>query len=385
MNHTGQLVKVLHAVEDLKVGGMERVIASFVTGLDPTKFESHVVCLTRGGIVADELTRQGIPVTILGIDNYHRPGQILALGNWLRRGKYHILHTHGYFASVAARLAGIFVGIPCIVNHVHSTYTDYRKKHLLTEKALSFFTDEIICVSQAVREWVVAEEKIDREKAVVIYNGVRNRFVGPPEQAAGDTLRQELGIQPWDTVFTIISSLTPNKGHHALLGAFRIVFNEHREARLVIVGGGPMREELEAEARGLMIERNVIFTGQRNDIDPFLRVSDVCVLNSQYREGLGMALIEAMAAGLPVIGTEIGGIPELIRSGENGFLVAPGSVGALADAMVKLAKDGALRIRMGRRSRQIYEEMFTLSRMIQQIEALYERLLQKKSRAFFKS
>jgi glycosyltransferase involved in cell wall biosynthesis len=372
-------VKVLHAVEDLNIGGMERVIASIVTGLDPAKYEAHVLCLARGGTIADEMTRLNVHVTILGLDNYHHPSQILALYRWLRVEKCHILHTHGYFSSVFTRIAGLFVRIPYMITHVHSDYVDFQKKHLLTEKALSLWTDSVICVSRAVQEWVVEAEKIDRKKTTVIYNGVNLSPTGLPDEAISIALRRALGIPMHDKIFTVIASLTPHKGHHVLLESFKIVSAHHQDATLLIVGDGPLRAELEARTRQLMIDQKVVFAGIRTDVHEYLRISDVCILPSQFREGLGMALLEAMATGLPVIGTHIGGIPEVVQDGENGFLVSPGKPEALADAMTSLAKDKDLRARMGKRSRQIYEEKFSLSKMIRQVEALYDQLLEKKS------
>ena len=140
---------------------------------------------------------------------------------------------------------------------------------------------------------------------------------------------------------------------------------------------------MEREVRRLAVDGAVLFTGLRNDVARLLKISDLCVLPSQAREGLGIALIEAMAAGLPVVGTDVGGIPEVIRNGENGFLVPPGSAEPLAQAIGKLVGDQELRIAMGCRGRQIYEERFTLSTMMTQIEALYDQLLDSKGRAFF--
>ncbi|MBN2438703.1 MAG: glycosyltransferase [Deltaproteobacteria bacterium] len=376
-----QPVNVLHAVEDLKIGGMERVIASIVTGLDPVKYAAHVLCLTRGGTVADELIRQGVPVTILGLDNYHRPGQLLALCRWLRGNNCHILHTHGYFAGVFARIAGLWVGVPHIITHVHSAYVDYQSKNRCMEKVLSFWTDRVICVSRTVQEWVVEAERIDRGKTCVIYNGAGLNFPDRPNGFVSTALRRTLGIPDSDTVFTVVASLTSNKGHHVLLEAFKSVLAAHPDATLLVVGDGPRRTEIETRARQLAIDRKAIFTGLRTDIDALLGISDVCLLPSQFREGLGLALIEAMATGLPVIGTRIGGIPEVIQDGENGFLVPPGNPGALADAMIRIAKDRDLKIRMGRRGRQIYEEKFSLSEMIRQIETLYALLPEDQNHA----
>lgn len=364
-------MKVLHAVEDLKIGGMERVIASIATGLDPVRYAPHVLCVTRGGAVADDLIGKGVPLTVLGLDNYHHPGQILALCRWLRRNPCHILHTHGYFAGVFARIAGIWTGVPHIIAHVHSTYLDYRRKHRLMERLLSSWTDRVICVSRAVQEWVVDAEGIDRGKTVVVYNGAGFETAVRPDASVVASRRRTWGIPEGDTVFTVVASLNANKGHHVLLESFRNLLAAYPDATLLVVGDGPLRTELETRARQLAIERKVVFAGLRTDVGACLEISDVVLLASQFREGLGLALIEAMATGLPVVGTRIGGIAEVIMDGENGLLVPPGNSEALADAMKRLAADRDSRIRMGKRGRGIYEERFSLPGMIRQIEAIY--------------
>jgi len=367
-------IRVLHAVEDLKIGGMERVIASIVTGLDPAKYDTQVLCLTRGGAVADALTGQGVSVTTLGLDNYHYPSHLLTLYRWLRGQKIQILHTHGYFAGVFARLAGLHAGIPQMISHVHSTYVDFRAKHLFMDRLLSYGTDRIICVSRAVQDWVVEGEGIRKGKTIVIYNGTAPFFVAPSSGSIPAFGRRALGIPEHDTVFTVVASLTPNKGHRVLLESFAALLEEHPNATLLIVGDGPLRNELEDRTRQGKIKSKVVFAGLKTDITTLHSMSDVGLLPSQYREGLGMALIEAMAAGLPVIGTNLGGIPEVIADGENGILVPPARVDHLANALKRLANDREARLRMGRRSRQIYEAKFTLDGMIRHIEALYASL-----------
>lgn len=249
------------------------------------------------------------------------------------------------------------------------------------EKLLSLRTDRIICVSRTVQDWVVDAVGIDRRKTVVVYNGPGFDPEGRPDESVFLTRRRAWGIPDGDTVFTVVASLTSNKGHHVLLESFSGLLAVFPGATLLVVGDGPLRSELEARARLLAIDRKVIFTGLQNDVEAWLGISDVCLLPSQFREGLGLALIEAMAVGLPVIGTRIGGIPEVITDGENGLLVPPGNTEALTHAMMRLARDRDSRIRMGRRGREIYEEKFSLTGMIRNIEAIYEGLQEISDRA----
>ncbi len=379
MNGDRSPTRILHIVEDLKIGGLERVLASIVLTLDPSKYDVQVWCLSRGGAVAEELIARGIALRILKMDSYHRPLQIAALARLMKTEQFAIIHTHGYFASTFGRLAAILARISVVITHVHSTYHDYGKRNRLIERVLSYFTDRIICISRAVETFVTVDEGIRKIKTCLIYNGV-DFPVSIDADRCRREVRNSLGIDAAAIVITVVASLTANKGHRLLLEAFAQVFRTHPTVRLAIVGGGPLRQEIEAAARKLAIDQSVSLLGVRNDVFELLRASDIFVLPSQNREGLGVALIEAMAAGLPVIGTNLGGIPEIIVEGENGFLVAPGSPGQLADALVKLVDNQGLRVSMGRRGRELYEEKFTLSEMIHRIETLYDQLLENKTR-----
>jgi glycosyltransferase involved in cell wall biosynthesis len=372
--------KILHIVQDLKIGGLERVLASIALSLNRSKYAVQVWCLAGGGDVAQALTEKGMSVRILGMKSYYNPLAVVRLSRLMRRERFHLIHTHGYFAGTFGRFAAICAGIPVLIAHVHSTYYGYSKRNLLIERILSHFTDRIICISQAVERFVTINERIHQDKTCLIYNAVE-RPADDPDDNSKENLRDSLGISQEAVVITIVASLTTNKGHGLLLEAMGRVLACHPLTRLVIVGDGPLRTQLETEARRLEIAKSIVFTGTRKDVFPLLWMSDICGLTSQAREGLGVALIEAMAANLPVVGTDVGGIPELICDGENGFLVPPGSPGPLADAIGKLVENRELRVRMGHKGRDIYEKQFTLPRMTQQIEALYDQLLEGKGRA----
>lgn len=370
--------KVLHIVEDLKIGGLERVIASIVLRLDRAKYDLRVWCLVRGGEIAEELVEKGIGVKILGMHSYHNPLHILALSRLIRKENVHILHTHGYFGSTFGRLAAILARTPVIIAHAHTTYYGFKKRNILIERFLSIFTDKIVCVSQAVNRFVVEVEGISEKKTCLIYNGV-----GKPRLFEGDSDshvdRKSLGFGEKDLVVITIASLTPHKGHKVLIDAASIVAKRHENLRLLIVGDGPLRNKLEAYAKELQLSSKIVFTGQRKDIVSLLKLADFFVLSSTEREGLGIALIEAMAEGLPVIGTKLGGIPEVIEDNVNGLLVEPGSSYDLAAALEKLIGGKGIREKMGRMGRRIYEQRFTTTKMNQNVEALYGGIIKRRS------
>ena len=370
--------KVLHLVEDLKIGGLERVIASIALGLDRTRYEVEIWCLVRGGEIAEELVDKGVCVKILGMNSYHNPFQIMALSRLIKESKIDIIHTHGYFGSTFGRLAAILVKTPIIIAHVHTTYYGFRKRNIIVEKFLSFFTDKIVCVSQAVNKFVTEVEGISEKKTCLMYNGVGKSclFEGDTDSSVD---RESLGFEKKDLVVITVASLTPHKGHRVLIDAIRSVLKKHKNLRLLIVGDGPLRNKLEAYAKELQLSSKIVFTGQRKDIVSLLKLAHFFVLSSTEREGLGIALIEAMAAGLPVIGTKLGGIPEVIEDDVNGFLVAPGNPYELAAALEKLIRDKGIREKMGRMGRKIYEQRFTTTKMNQNIEALYDGIIKRRS------
>ena len=361
---------VIHLVEDMKTGGAERVIADIAEGLDSERYDVRVWCVTRGGNTADELAEKGVEVKILGISSYHNPFNVLRLKRLLREAGPDIVHTHGYFASVIGRISAQKAEVPVILAHVHSTYWDYKKRHILMERKLSRFTRKLICCSKAVENFVRDVEKIGNAKTVVIYNGVDEARFYPRKDTP--SIRSELGLDEKALVVGTISSLAPHKGHEYLVRAASLVKEKFPSAKFLIVGDGPLRTDLENLANNLKIHTNILFTGARKDIPKILSVMDVFVLPSSLREGLGIAIIEAMAAEKPVVATDIGGIPEAVQRGETGFLVPPGNPRALAKAIIELLQNPEKAKEMGKKGRVRFKEKFTRKHMLSEIDALYQ-------------
>lgn len=361
---------VVQIVEDLKLGGLERVIENIAMHSDSEKFRMSVLCLSRGGEIAEELIAAGMDVEVLGITGYHNPLSVVRVVKWLRKKKINIVHTHGYPAGVLGRVAAIIAGVPCIVHHVHSTYTDLSRRHHFTEKILSWFTRRIICCSEAVRRFVLEKEHIAKHKLTVIYNGVPEADQKDIENTA--ELKNTLGFPEDNIIVGCIASLTQHKGHRYLLEAFREIEN----ASLLIVGDGPMGEELRKLSRELGISDRTVFTGHKMDVSPYVRLMDIAVLPSSEREGLGISVIEAMALSKPVIAAAVGGLPEVVEDGETGIIVEAKNSRALTSALDKLSAEPHLRETMGARGKERYEKMFSLNDMINKMEDLYENCSQ---------
>lgn len=373
-----QKIRALHLVEDLKIGGAERVIADIAAGLDKKNFEVSVLCVTRGGEIADELKEQGIEVKILGIFSYHNPINVLKLARLLKKAKPDIVHTHGYFASVIGRIAAKIAGILILINHVHSTYWEYRKRHILMERFLSLFTHKIICCSKAVEDFVRGQERINPAKTVVIYNGVdEDRFTTYKNTSS---IKAQLGIDSGESVVGTVSSLTPHKGHKYLFQAAPMILGVCAHTKFLIVGDGILREKLEEQIKNLNLASAVIFTGTKKNIPEILSAMDIFVLPSCSREGLGISIIEAMAVEKPVVASDIGGIPEVVKNGETGFLVPPRNPEALAQAIIDLLQNPRKAKALGKKGRTRFQEKFTNERMLSEVESLYEALIDQKKR-----
>jgi len=369
---------IVHVVEDLRIGGLERVIQTIVMGLDKGKYLVEVWCLAEGGEVADELSEQGIPVKVLGMKSYYNPRRILELAVLLQEAEVDLIHSHGYFASTFARLAGLKAGRVAMVRHMHTTDHRFSPRNMRIEALLSLYTDQVICVSQAVETFAVETLGIPAIRTCVIYNTAYAKRNG--SQGAGlEKRRAELGIEADDFVIVTLASLKRNKGHEVLLHAARQLRQQHPRIKFLVVGDGPLRGELNAEAKQLGLAGHVAFTGLQNDVSPYLEMAHALVLPTLFREGLSVALIEGASAGLPLVGSNLGGIPEVIEHQENGFLVRPGDAADLAAAIGQLIANPDLRARMGRASRKIYKNRFSQGIIVRRIENLYDRLLKAKS------
>lgn len=372
--------KILQVVEDLNIGGLERVVQCIVLGLDRKRYDVSVWCLARGGAIADELKREGVPVEVLGLQSYHDPLNVLTLARRMRCGGFHAVHTHGYYAGTFGRMAATMARVPTVIHHVHTTYSNLKPRHHRVERVLSSVTGRIICVAGAVRDNLSNVLGIPRSKTCLIYNASP---VQPEKCSLSDieSTRAAIGIRPGDTVITEVASLSDNKGQAVLLEAFRSVAAAHDGSKMVFVGDGPRRQALEEQARISDLASRVVFTGVLKDVSPVLRLTDVLVLPTTNREGLSVALIEGLSAGIPLIGSRLGGIPEVVEDDVNGILVKPGSAVELGSALERLLCSPDIRKRMGKAGRAIYDRKFTLSRMMAQIQALYDGEMKRRDHA----
>ncbi len=365
-------LRVAQVVEDLNIGGLERIIATIATGLNKDMYSQRVICLKEGGPIADELISSGVEVQVLGMSGSRDIRTVMRLRALLKKEAISLIHTHGYTAATYGRLSAISAGVPIRISHLHSTYTQYTAKQVFIERLLAGGTDKFLCCSGAVADFAHSVLKVHPDKIAIIHNGIDvEKFASA---ASREVAKDGLYVG-------CIAGLSPHKGHRYLLEAAQRV-REHFPHRVtfMIVGEGSIRGELEAYARELGIDDRVMFQGLVSDAVTVMPLFDLVVLPSSEREGLGIALLEAMAAGKPVVGTAIGGITEVIRDRQNGLIVPPRDPAALAQAIIEVLGDREKSTAMGRAGQQMVREKFTAGGMIRQIEALYADCARKRMR-----
>ena len=367
-------INVLELTTTLEVGGTEKMIYYLARGLDKKKFNVTVACLTCGGAIADELRRAGIDVHPLCMKSKFDVGIIYSLYSLIKEKKVDLLHTYLFHANLLGRIVGKLAGVPVIISSERTM--GYEGKH---RKVMNRITSPLATAftanSHAVKNFMVEEIRLPEEKINVIYNGVDLEMF--ELKVEKEKMRKSLGVEREDMVCVTVARLDVLKGVSYLIKAARKVVEEKPNTRFLIVGDGPLKKELKKLSNRLGLDEHVFFLGLRHDIPEILKSSDIFILPSVW-EGLPNAVLEAMAAGLPIVATKTAGVPELVSEGETGFLAEPKNPDALAETIIRSLSHKEKLEEMGRIGRKRVEEFFSLEKMIKENELFYEGLIKEK-------
>lgn len=376
-------VKIAYVIGTLDLGGSERQLVALAKGLDRSRFLPVVFCLTATGPLVADLEEAGVQVRCFGLRGlkvWRNPIRVarclLAFFADLKKEKPEIVHGLLFHAYVPAAFFGRIARVLIVITSRRSLghFKAGKPHYLLAERLANRMTDLIVANSEAVKRDVIRQEKVEPSKIRVIYNGIEPSLYNVPPDP---TLRASLGVPEKTKVVGVVANLIHYKGHRFFLQACHEVKRKIPEVRFLLIGDGPLRRELEGLAAALSLEKDVLFLGSRQDIPELLALMDVAVLPS-LEEGFPNAVLEAMAAGKPVVATRVGGIPEAVIHGETGLLVQPKDPQALADAILALLDDPQLAEEMGRAGQERVKKEFSLDRMIREMEGLYEELLSRK-------
>jgi glycosyltransferase involved in cell wall biosynthesis len=371
-----RLIKVLQLIASLPVGGAEDLVAAMVTGLDPQRFKVQAATIGLPGAVGEELTRAGYPVVGLGLDLrrtsfWRLVARVRAL---LKDFKPDILHTHLYHPNLYGRLASVGLGLRGVVASVHNSYTRVKLHRCLWNFLLSAITDKVLVSSPQVWQDVRTWDRVPAGKLEVFPYGINLSNLDDAADPA--EIRAELGVDGF--VLGLVGRLEEQKGQRFLLAALPELSREIPDLFVLLVGEGREGEALRRLAEELGVGPLVRFLGTRRDLPRIFRAMDLFIQPSLW-EGLPLTLLMAMGARLPVVGTRVSGMTEVIEDGTNGRLVAPGDSDALAGVILELYRHPELRVRMAEAGRQTVERKYSQEAMLRRLEEIYLQIMEEKT------
>lgn len=362
-------LRVLHVTLNLGVGGLERVVYNLCVHSAERGVRSSVVCLHFGGAFAERLREKGIPIHVLASDPARPPrDSFRSIARILREGRFDAVHSHNTGPFLQGALGSFLGSIPTLIHTDHGRGTPGLLRWRIAEHLLAGMAWRVVGVSPETTSALARHARIHPSRLETIPNGV------PASLPSGtrDGLRARLGVPADSVVGGWIGRLVPQKGIDLLLEALahgRVPPN----LTVLLAGDGPERGPLEARARALGIDGRVRFLGTRMDGPDLLAAFDLYVLPSRW-EGLPLALLEAMAARLPVVAASVGGVPEAVVHQQSGLLVRPGDPAGLSGAMARLAADPGLRRSLGEAGYLRFREQFSMDRMVDRYSRLYRRI-----------
>lgn len=373
--------RVFYLIDTLRPGGAEQLVLTTIRHLDRARFEPMVGVLGPPLELQRDIEAAGVPVSVFDIGG---PADwirgIWQLARFMRHHQVDIVHTHLRWSNVLGRLAALLSRTPRVVTTLH--HLDYKYWPAVSLparlwKALDLFTamtinDALLAVSEAVRRDYAGRIPFREVSRLYNYLDLQAFQMEPGETRAA--ARDQLGWAERDFILLTIARLAPEKGHAYLVRAMAAILRTIPHARLVLVGDGPQEAPLKALAHDLGIAPHVSVLGSRRDIPRLLAASDLFVFPSTG-EAFGIAVIEAMAAGLPVITTRVDGLDEVVRDGHDGLLVPHADAGALTAAVVQLFEDVRLRTALALEARATVARRFSVNVMLPQLEDLYWSLL----------
>ena len=362
----------------LPVGGAEVLRKVVLSEMQTREIGVRVCLIEGGGDIASDLQSNGISVDVLGRKkSIYDPFTFLALAGYLKKHKPTIVQSSQFNSNFHARIAARIAGVPVVICEEHGIYWWKKWWHRWCDRALSKWCDSIISVSEAVKNFNMEEIGIPPDKITVMYNCLDTER--SELKNTKSYVRRKLGIEQSAFVVGHVGTFRWEKAHDVLIKAFSTISNIG-SCKLLLVGNGPLESELRKQAQACGVVDDVLFVGQRQDVPDLLNAMDIFAFPSR-NEALGIALIEAMYSGLPVIATRVGGIPEIVRDGKTGVLVPSEDAQALASAITRLADDPEERNRLGTAARQYVIQHHDPESYVDRLLELYGELLKKKGAA----
>lgn len=353
-------LKVCHLSMTLETGGLERLLVDYGRFHNSEQFDLSFIALEGTGQPGDELCEAGYRIDQIQLSKIGKIKGLRRLSQRLKENQIDILHTHNTYPQFYGSIAAKWAKIPVVINSQHGRGCGPNRKALWQFRIANELTTRIVGVSADATKLCQEQNRSNANKMQCIWNGIdldRFQFHGPKDELTAIS----------------VGRLSPEKDYGTLLKATKIVSEAYPTFHLKLIGDGKERTALEAQTDELGIKENVRFLGERSDVHDLLGSAGFFV-SSSTTEGISLTLLEAMAVGLPIVTTAVGGSPEIVVPGETGKLVPSQQPETLATAMIEMIDERPLWPDIGRAARDRVEENFNVRTMIQQYETLYQEL-----------
>jgi len=379
-------IKVLHIHTRGIIGGSGTNTLLSMLGLPKETYEPELAYGCKGSLIEEvkrnNLTTNKIPHLKNEINIFYDFFALVELILLMRKNDYSIVHTHNSKAGILGRVAANICRVPIIIHTQHSCVFKYgtlncfqKNFFFLLEMLAAKFTDKIIYISQTLRQEFINNKIGSDDKSVSIYSGIEIEKFKVKIDAFKK--RNQLGFKSNDFLVGIVSRLEEGKGNEFVIKSIPKIIEKISNIKFIFVGDGPLRDNLEMLAESLGVAEKTMFLGLRDDVSDLLQIFDIVCLASLY-EGMGRVLLEAQAAGRPVVATKVGGIVDIVAENKTAILVAPRDVDALTSAIIRLINDENLRNKMSAAAEEFVDYRFSSKKMVEDIISVYEELLKTK-------
>jgi len=381
---------ILHLIESLNMGGAQKIICQLASAVSEDGYNHSICSLLQSGPYEKIIRDEGIDLTVLHLKRrsiilfplfvYDLFRLFKRLSNIVKKKQIDVLHAHLPDSSLIAIVIGWLTGTPVVLT-VHNNFSLPSKRNAPFRDAVRTFVtnavfkraDYIITVGNDIRDSLI-NVLGDKVTIKTVYNGIDYPRYSSSDGLDSLRFRQSLSVSSDAQLISMVGRLEKQKGHVYLIAAAAQLKEKYPDVVFLLVGEGGLREQLVAQAQYYKIEDNIRFLGNRDDVPAILRVSDLFVLSSIY-EGIPLVILEAMAAGLPVVATNIAGSRELIESGVDGVLAESEDPEAIAQAIDSMLSDVGRSREMSVRAQIKVKERFTLQKMVSGTEDVYQEVL----------
>ncbi len=375
MPHITDKLRIAHIISALGHGGMENSVSRLALAQKELGHNVYVICIRDTGPTADILQAGGVPVYLSHFRTRLDPGSLWRLSRLLRSLHVNVVQTHNYRPNVSGTLAAKMAHIPAIFSTIRTVNRWDTRRQFWMDRIMTLRKDGIICVSREVRDRHLEKIKWCPWKYHIIHNGIDPIPFQGTQKAK--YLYERYGLGENDSHIVSIARLMKIKAHSTLLRAYARVVKKKKNTRMLLIGDGPLRKDLERDSEKLGLTNYVRFLGHQHNVAEWLSIACISVL-STHIEGFSLTVLESMAAGVPVIATDVGGNREAIQDGVTGFLTPHGDANAITGNILNLLNDPDLRHAIGERAKKVVQKSFTIEATARKTVDLYRTILQQK-------